>query len=237
LSSGERFIFDGGTGLRELSAAWSRSAHAPSLVRIFLTHFHWDHIQGIPYFEPLFSPSATVEFRSSRQPEEARAILSRQMSSPFFPVEFSEAASRTQFVRDDVYVSDSVNIRAFALNHPQGACGYRIEHGGRSIVYASDLEHGNPPFDLLLRQHAEGADVLIYDAQYTPEEYETHRGWGHSTWREAVRVARECSVGRLFLFHHDPMHTDEFMDRYVAAPAAEAFARTETAREGETICV
>lgn len=236
-SAGETFLFDCGTGLREMGAFWRRTSLKPASVRIFLTHFHWDHIQGLPYFEPLFTPGTTFYFHTQRPPEEARALLAQQMTAPFFPVEFDAVASRTEFLRHDrdAYASESSTVRAFEMNHPQGACGYRVEHGGKAIVYASDLEHGNAKFDRVLRENADGADVLIYDAQYTPAEYEGKRGWGHSTWEEAVRVASDCRVGQLFLFHHDPLHSDQFFDETVIPAARSLFANTQVAREGEVV--
>ena len=102
------------------------------------------------------------------------------------------------------------------------------------IVYATDLEHGHPKLDTVLRDHAAGADLLIYDAQYTPEEYEKYRGWGHSTWAEAVRVAREAGARQLLLFHHDPSHNDAFLDS-IGEIACQSFEHVAPAREGSTV--
>jgi ribonuclease BN (tRNA processing enzyme) len=127
-----------------------------------------------------------------------------------------------------------VSVESFPLNHPQGAYGYRIEAGGKSIVYATDLEHGDAQLDRVLRDYASGADVLIYDAQYNDEEYAAHRGWGHSTWHEATRVARDAGVGRLFLFHFDPAHTDARVAESERLATAE-FEPACAAREGSVI--
>ena len=124
-----------------------------------------------------------------------------------------------------------LSIHPFPLNHPQGCVGYRIEAGGRSAVYASDLEHGHPELDRVVREYAEGADVLIFDAQFTPEEYERHRGWGHSTWLEATRVANEARVKQLILTHHDPAHADTAVFQ-IQRHARERFENTIAAREG-----
>jgi len=128
----------------------------------------------------------------------------------------------------------NLKILPFPLNHPQGATGYRLESEGAVVVHASDLEHGNAELDSVLREYARDADVLIYDSQYTPQEYETKKGWGHSTWMEGVRVAREANVKRLVLFHHDPGHTDSFLDTLVDE-ARSHFPNTDAAQEGWTI--
>ena len=117
------------------------------------------------------------------------------------------------------------------MNHPQGAFGYRIESSGAVVVYASDLEHGHAGLDSVLRDYAQGADILIYDAQYTPEEYKNHQGWGHSTWHQGIRVARDAKVKQLILFHHDPWHDDWFLDDLVRE-ARRHFDNTVGAREG-----
>lgn len=127
-----------------------------------------------------------------------------------------------------------ITVRPFPLNHPQGAIGYRIEAGKTVIVYATDLEHGHAQLDKVLRDHAAGADVLIYDAQYTPEEYLRYRGWGHSTWTEGTRVARDAGARRLVLFHHDPAHDDGFLSHLLDEGRRE-FRGLSIATEGEEI--
>jgi len=233
--SGEVLVFDGGSGLRHLGKTLAQERPAGGReIPFFLTHFHWDHIQGIPFFQPLFDAHNRVTVYSMR--EDASHLLGVGMSRPYFPIDFDEFPAQKKFVRMD---SDPVEcfgatVRPFHLNHPQGAIGYRIEHEGASIVYASDLEHGDARLDDVLRDNARGADVLIYDAQYTPEEYETKRGWGHSTWAEAARVARDAGVKRLVLIHHDPEHEDTEMHGIVDLARAE-FEGTEAAKEGLSI--
>jgi phosphoribosyl 1,2-cyclic phosphodiesterase len=234
---GQVLIIDGGTGLRYLGLALMREFAGQKLsLKVLMTHFHWDHIQGIPFFAPLFNPANDVTFYSDRPGGELREILEGQMSNPYFPVRFEHLAARRHFeqIAPEARFGD-LTVRAFPMNHPQGACGYRIECADAVVVHANDLEHGDAKFDGILREHADGASVLIYDAQYTPEEYESKRGWGHSTWREGVRLAREANVKRLVLFHHDPGHGDRFM-KDLEAEARRHFEATDAAREGSTIC-
>lgn len=233
-ASGQVLIFDGGSGIRELGQQLTTEFAGQNLTaNLFLTHFHWDHIQGIPYFRPLFLPATTLNVHSWTSGQETRRILEGQMRTPYFPVNLADVSARLRFsqMKSERVKIGEISVESFPLHHPQGAYGYRIEAGGKSIVYATDLEHGNPELDRVLRDYASGADVLIYDAQYNDEEYAAHRGWGHSTWREATRVARDARVGQLFLFHFDPVHTDADIAESERRARAE-FGGASAAREG-----
>jgi len=160
------------------------------------------------------------------------------MVTPYFPVRFDDIAASVNFVQ----VSESPmefgggNVSCFCLTHPQGATGFKMVFAGKTVVYATDHEHGEEAADLRLLRAARRADLLFYDAQYTPEEYSSRRGWGHGTWLEAARVGAAVDVKRLVLFHHDPGHDDEQMERIVEL-AQERFSRTTAATEGETITI
>jgi phosphoribosyl 1,2-cyclic phosphodiesterase len=236
-SSNDVLVFDGGSGMRELGHRLTNEFASQDLsLHLFLTHFHWDHIQGIPYFQPLFSPVTRLNVYSWGSDQETRRVLEGQMRTPYFPVNFADVSARLSFAQlksERMKIGD-VRVESFPLNHPQGAYGYRIEADGKSIVYATDLEHGDAKLDRVLRDYASGADVLIYDAQYNDEEYAAHRGWGHSTWREATRVARDAGVAKLFLFHFDPAHTDARVAEGEQRAAAE-FETACAAKEGSVI--
>jgi len=234
-SNDQVLIFDGGTGIRNLGRLLVEESRAKKLTsHVFLTHFHWDHIQGIPFFEVLYQPESHVTFYSSCSLGPLEDKLEGVMSKPYFPVSFDMLKdSQRSFVEIEsapVRLGD-LQIYSFPLNHPQGAFGYRIESPHSVIVYASDLEHGNHGLDGVLREYAQGANILIYDAQYTPKEYETHKGWGHSTWLEATQVARDAKVEHLILFHHDPWHDDQSLFNIVQN-ARFQFENTIAASEG-----
>ncbi|SRR5579883_2732820 len=226
-------ILDGGSGLRAVGNWLNSQGLATIDADLLLTHFHWDHIQGIPFFAPIFRPDCRMRFRSIESAERLRQILQDQMRAPYFPIQMPAVQADIQYlqVSKDGFDLNGLHIRPFRLTHPDGAHGYRIESPNAVVVYATDHEHGNAAVDAGLRSVARGADLLIYDAQYTPEEYGSRRGWGHSTWLEATRVARDAGVKQLALFHHDPMHDDAALDRIVEAARRE-FPETIGAKEG-----
>ena len=233
----ESFIFDAGTGIRNLGLAMLQ-APPRTHIHVFLTHFHWDHLQGLPFFPPLYDPSKTVTFHSSRPVGELEAILRAQMVAPYFPIFFDNLPATVCFAHVGEAPVDfgSARIKSFPLHHPQGSSGYHVESGEGCFVYATDHEHGQAEADARLRQVARGADVLFYDSQFTPGEYPSHRGWGHGTWLEATKVAIDAEVKRLVLFHHDPGHDDRQIDAMVEQARAQ-FPASEAATEGASIHV
>jgi phosphoribosyl 1,2-cyclic phosphodiesterase len=234
LPDGARFIFDAGYGIRNLGQALQAEyGEKPIDSHIFLSHYHWDHIQGVPFFAPLYNPRNHVVFHGPAFRGSVRKMLEGQMADPYFPVLFNSLRSQREFVemdREPVHYS-GVTVHAFEVHHPQRALGYRIEIGETVVVYAPDREHGDPRLDTLIRDYSQDADLLIADAQYTPEEYPAHRGWGHSTWLDCIRLAEDAKVKALMFFHHDPGRSDEQLGSILAG-AQERFAHCMAAKEG-----
>ena len=235
---GETIILDAGTGLRGLGERLAASGR-PVVASILVSHVHWDHIQGFPFFPPLFLPDTELALYGRPDHGSLESALRHQMTAPNFPVQLGAVPAALTYGELDLAQPFEVGaavVRAARLNHPDGVIAYRIEYDGRAIVFATDTEHYPEEIDRDLVALAEGADLLIYDAQYTPEEYAgviggAREGWGHSTWVEGIRVARAAGVGSLVLFHHDPAHDD------AAVSAIERSARTVlpgtvAAREG-----
>jgi phosphoribosyl 1,2-cyclic phosphodiesterase len=231
-------IFDAGTGIRELGAALLRQARGKALkLHIFLTHYHWDHIQGLPYFAPLYLAESEIYFHASERLGSIRQHLRDQMTPPYFPVNFDDVPARVHFAEMEtnaVVAVGEMQVAGFPMNHPQGANGFRIESPAGAIVYASDLEPGVAELDRAVREAADRADTLVYDTQFTPDEYRSHIGWGHSHWREAALVAADARVKELILFHHDPTHDDGTVTQ-MQQHAREMFEPTRAAHEGMTI--
>jgi len=235
----QMYIFDCGTGFRNLGKHLLKEfGNKPVYAHVFLSHFHWDHIQGIPFFGPLYSsPDNYFFFHSSSRTRGLQRAIEEQMSDPYFPVDMSEMAAHRNFydIEEDRIAFDACVVQSMWLNHPQGCLGFRVETNDKVVVYATDNEPGHPVFDKNVRQLAEGADVLIYDAQYLPEEYEAKkRGWGHSHWREAVNIVMESGAKELVLFHHDPDHDDVLVDN-VVKQAREHYPKVRAASEGMEI--
>ncbi len=235
-AGGRLLIFDAGSGIRSLGEHLLRAGGRIE-ADVFFSHYHWDHIHGFPFFAPAYAPGN--RFRVWGEPREGRSvkdILAGQMARPYFPVPLDamRAAVEVHEVRPGQTIElGRTVIRAQSLNHPGKALSYRVEHAGKSVVYATDTEHGSRIDERLVR-HAAGADILIYDAAYTEHELRHGRkGWGHSTWREGTRVARAAGVRTLLLFHHEPNRNDHEIGRMERA-ARRLFRRTWAAREGRT---
>ncbi len=236
-------IIDAGSGLKPLGNRLL--LEMPLTAHLFISHYHWDHIQGLPFHAPIYVPGNRYHlYGEARGKLGLRQILAGQMRYPYFPVGLEVFLARLKFhtIRaGNVVRLGPVRVQTAALNHPQNSTAYRVNYAGKSVVYCSDNEH-NPR---MLKQTADlirGTDLLIYDAAYTDDEYQGKTGagakigWGHSTWSEAVRVAKKLRVKRLVIFHHDAMHTDAVTDRLVKR-ARRDFPRLEAAREGAALFV
>ena len=238
-----KIILDCGTGLRMLGSRWAASngGKAPG-THILVTHYHWDHIQGIPFFSPLYVENNEFHFYSFRSKflgrDSLKQVFEAQMALPYFPVDMSAMSAKRKFKEVDGGDSFTVGenkITARWLNHPQGCLGFRIETPAGTVAYATDNEPGDAKMDENLRELAAGADIFINDAQFTPEQLETTRkGWGHSSWLEGVKVARQASAKTLVLFHHDPDSTDRMVDS-ILRQAREEFDSVFAASEGMVI--
>jgi phosphoribosyl 1,2-cyclic phosphodiesterase len=235
------YIFDCGTGFRALgNHLLHEFLDRPVLAHVFVSHFHWDHIQGFPFFRPLYDrPHDRFLFHGFSRDVGLRQAIEAQMAAPYFPVRRGEMKARQEFyeIQEGQARFDGVTLCTAWLNHPQGCMGFRLETKDGVFVYATDNEPGDAQFDKNVRKLAEGADVLVYDAQYLPDEYEARRrGWGHSHWREAINVVMESGGKELVLFHHDPDHNDACIDN-VVKEARNYYPKLRAAAEGTEIAL
>lgn len=237
-------ILDAGTGICNLGQKLQKCATPPLNGDILITHTHWDHIQGFPFFTPAFQAGNRFTLYGPGFMNQAFETLMRgQMVFLHFPVQIEEMAATISFreVRGggEMDLGDGIRVKTFANYHPNGGISYRIEAEGHSCAYVTDIEH-TPEQTGGLHEFVRGADVLIYDANYTESEYRGENGlpnkfgWGHSTWQEAVRLAQVAGVGQLFLFHHDMNRTDDELEVIEGLAQAE-FANCRAAREGVVI--
>ncbi len=230
---GTLLVFDCGTGAHALGAHLMATSTGKIRGHLLLGHTHWDHIQGIPFFAPLFVPGNEWDiYAPAGLGAHLRDILAGQMEYTYFPVSLDQLGATIRFheLREESFIIDDVKISTLNMNHPALTLGYRVEADGCSLVYATDHEpHGHEaatscmtevcevhPGDQRHGAFIQGADLLIHDAQYTAAEYPQKVGWGHSTLEYVVDMAIGAKVGRLALFHHDPMRTDEAVDALVA---------------------
>jgi phosphoribosyl 1,2-cyclic phosphodiesterase len=242
----QTIVLDCGTGLRALGKRLM--ADGTRRATILLSHFHLDHIGGFPFFEPAFSPDFSFRIRASRGEggPDPRSVLSSQMSSPLFPVPLCDLKADLVFedfrpgetftLGDGREGGDEVRVRTAPLNHPDGASGFRIEHAGRALAYVTDTEHVPGRSDVNVLSLIRGADLVIYDSTYTDEQWAARVGWGHSTWREGIRLCRMAGARRLALFHHDPDHDDVAMAR-IEREARASWKGSFAAREGMKVAV
>lgn len=236
---GRLIILDAGTGLRELGEALAAGSEALD-ADILLTHCHYDHVIGIPFFAPFYQPQHRFRLWAGNLLPEFRlkAVMQTMMSEPLFPIGidmFKASIDYRDFrAGEAIAPGGGVTIRTVALNHPGGATGYRIDYGGRSFSYITDDEWQRDGHDRRLIAATKDTDLLVYDTAYTEDEIGAKKGWGHSTWRDGVRFAEAAGAKTLCLFHHAPEHDDAAMDA-ILAQAQAVRPGTIAAREGLVI--
>ena len=227
LSTGEGLvgIVDAGTGMVRLT---HHGFTVPPAIDILFTHYHWDHIQGLSMFRSLWQGGHEFCFHG---PNDPRAALTGAIRPPWFPVALENAACVMSY-RSPTGASQlrGLTVTAFPVNHPQGASGYRLDSTTGSLAIVTDHESTSESDDVVAASIS-GVDVLLHDAQYLPEEYESHRGWGHSTWEHAAAMAERIGARRLVLTSHAPERTDAEIDQLVAG-ARQRFDATIAASEG-----
>ena len=231
-------IVDAGTGIRTLGKEMAADEHIGIDRSCFLmfTHFHWDHIQGLPFFAPAYDDRRKFVISAigrDRYGKDIKSIFETQMQQDYFPVPLIGMGARIEFLKspEDVVREGRASLEVVKHRHPGDAYSYRFQGSeGKVVVLCTDIEHGEE-IDERIVDLARGADLLIHEGQYTPEELPRFKGWGHSSWAQAVEVARRAGVKRLAITHHDPDHDDAFL-RDVEARCQAILPHAFLAREG-----
>jgi phosphoribosyl 1,2-cyclic phosphodiesterase len=234
-------ILDAGTGIRHLGQHIMQDEVLRNKpIFIAFTHFHWDHIQGLPFFAPAYVKGrkiAMLALGRDRPIDDLERVFSVPMQREYFPVQLSDMGANFEFLMPDadiLFLPKAV-VTARKHPHPGSAYSYRVSRNGKSIVFCTDIEHGTD-LDLDIVEFCRGADLLLHDAQYTPEELVSRRGWGHSSYVQAVECARLARVKKLVLTHHDPDHNDAFL-RDIEKHCQQLFPNCVLARENMTFVV
>jgi phosphoribosyl 1,2-cyclic phosphodiesterase len=239
LDNNKLIILDAGTGIRNLGDALTERGEQVD-THILISHPHWDHIQGFPFFRPIYQSGNSITIVGGESGRVSlHKMIADQMNRVYFPIHWEELKAKLHFrkVMQEEFSAFDATVKTLYVNHPTFAVGYRITHKGKTLVYISDNEPFDPSNEQMKKgiepwiaeeymrsdgdpnqrvyDFASGADVLIHDATYTPDEYKTHVAWGHSHYLYTIRVAMEARVKKLILFHHDPSHTDEMVDEIV----------------------
>jgi phosphoribosyl 1,2-cyclic phosphodiesterase len=213
-ATGALLVLDAGTGLRELGIhLMGANGARPFNVDLLLSHLHWDHIQGIPFFEPAYVPNSSLRIIGPKQSRSMKELLGMGMDDPFFPVDLDDLPAKLEIGEMHDGSDERIGpyrVRAVSIFHPAPALAYRVEVDGRSVVYATDTEDPFSGKPNPVIAFAEGADTLIHDAQFLPSDFKAT--WGHSTIDAAIDVAARANVKRLVLFHHDPNRNDDALD-------------------------
>jgi phosphoribosyl 1,2-cyclic phosphodiesterase len=221
-SDGRRFIFDAGSGIRLLGEEMHRIGGSPR-AEIFLSHFHWDHIQGLPFFAPLYNPETQLRIHGAKQGDtDIQTLIAGQMGPIYFPVPFEAVSAQLEFrhLTGEPWKDGDAEVISMRVRHPGFTHGYRIRVAESDVAYFPDIEliGGHYPLEQKktyrdLIRFLDGVELMFHDGMFSDAEYPRREGWGHSTYTQAVRLAEEAGVKRLYIFHHAPERTDADLTR------------------------
>lgn len=235
-------ILDAGSGIRRLGQELMRKKPRRIVGTLLISHTHWDHIQGFPYFEPIFERHNRIVIVGQKHVEQRlEEVLARQIVEPFLPFDYKTLSADLHVKEVDdgesLIIGDETVVRVANLNHPGGSLGFRIENDGAVVVYCTDTTHPEGGVEPSIVRLAQDADLLIHDAFFTPAGRAAFPSWGHSSWLEAVHAAQAANVGYLGLYHYAPDTTDDQLEQEILPQARAIFPNTFLTREGMAVQV
>ena len=233
----ELLVFDMGTGLKNLGETLVDDANSPKTIYIILSHYHWDHMIGLLSFAPLFIEDFTIHFYGKKDKMNIKEVISYMMNPIFWPVSFEDFKAELNFhtiENNTLKISDSILINSKPHAHPNGALSFRVELDGKTCTYITDCEHPESHLNEHLIELAQNSDILIHDAHFTHDDLINHKGWGHSSFEEAVDMAKRTKSKQLVLFHHNPIYNDEQLEK-IESMAKKGFQNTISAKQGLVI--
>jgi len=233
----ELLIFDMGTGLKNLGEILAHDSNSPKTIHIILSHYHWDHMIGLLSFAPLFIDDFTIHFYGKKDTMDVKEIINYMMNPIFWPVTSDDFKANLNFhtiENENLKISDSINIKTKPHGHPNGALSFKVEINNKTFTYITDCEHPDSHLNENLIELAQNSDILIHDAHFTCEDLLNHKGWGHSSWQQAVQMAKKTNSKELILFHHNPRYDDEKI-KHIESMAQKSFKKTTAAKEGLVI--
>ena len=232
----ETIIFDMGSGIKNLGDKLIK--RRKKNFNIFVSHFHYDHTCGLPFFKPAYNSDFTFTINAGimTSRDKVLEVLNRQISSPSFPITLNDFKAEISFndfkIGEDLYLNDKkIIIKTINLNHPDGAVGYRVEYENKSVCYITDHEHVVNKKDSFLVNFLNNSNALIYDSTYQDEEFKNYIGWGHSTWQQGARIAKEANIENFFIFHHNPDNDDNIMEK-IEINSKKIYNKCYVAKEG-----
>ena len=230
-------VFDMGTGLKNLGEVLANNPEEPRTIHIILSHYHWDHMIGLLSFAPLFIEDFDINFYGKKDVMNVKEIITYMMNPIFWPVSFDDFKANLNFhtIEDEkLKISDLINIKTKPHGHPNGALSFRVEINDKVFTYITDCEHPNLHLNEQLISLAQNSDILIHDAHFTTSDLLNHKGWGHSSWEQAVNMAKKTNSKELVLFHHNPLYNDQQLSN-IESMAQQAFEKTISAKQGLVI--
>jgi|TARA_Y100000996_G_C22532233_1_gene646971 phosphoribosyl 1,2-cyclic phosphodiesterase len=236
-SDNDLIILDMGTGMVDLGRALSLEENAPKSAHAIISHYHWDHLFGFLGFNPLFDKNFTFNMYGKEDKMTPTEIIQHIQNHTFWPVDMSMLQADINlniFPNDGLIIKNNIKITSALHGHPNGANSYKIAIGDKIIAYSTDCEHPTHTLNKNIIENAQNSDILIHDAQYHGSELNKYKGWGHSSWEQAVEVAKLSNTKQLVLFHHDPFRSDDELYE-IEQQAQKLFPNTVVAKQGSEI--